>query len=659
MWQLFLALSVFPVGPFRIVFCDDPPAGSESRSVVLEHACAVSLEPIIHSGEFRYSLKTRSPVRTDASEIREYARKGFEGLLAGDPDPDTRKMIEGLLANNSTRDFQQEFNQNSNRLHSFYFALQDASIGGDRYVEFSRLDPETRAPLPGNEFDGMSSVLQRSYNALSSSTLAFNSKSRVAITGIQLYSGTQDPHRLGRMNGSLLWNISTMKDFLSGMKELLTTIEVSTVDGGTLQEVKCELKPPGAKVATRLRYHIDPDRGYLVPLIEESSEDGALRVSWHCSDYFVADDGLWFPGTCTYRQYGMLAAAVGGVPEVVREEIYEFTPAGVVLNKPVSLERFKVEIPAGTTVLDSKQKPFVAKESIALSLDDAANLSAIKGLVPPKLADKSVHVAVENPGINRTGLIVSGMIAGLFAVIVFWWRRRLFRGAGEVSALVAALLTGCGDVSTQSIAPPVQAMMVTPSPLALGELVAGRDAKLTFRIANPSASDFVVEIIPSCGCTTAETDHLLVAALSDVTNEITMATQGRDGQFDTRIVFIARDVESKTEISRSEVAVTAQFRSDWTASPRRLMLAGQEGIVSNVSVTGPSREWGEVEVLWPEQTIEHELTSSSIAGDFETRVFRVSVLGNDVPSGMLCFKRNGGKAPFFSVPVLVSASSPE
>jgi len=40
-------------------------------------------------------------------------------------------------------------------------------------------------------------------------------------------------------------------------------------------------------------------------------------------------------------------------------------------------------------------------------------------------------------------------------------------------------------------------------------------------------------------------------------------------------------------------------------------------------------------------------------------VFRVSVLGNDVPSGMLCFKRNGGKAPFFSVPVLVSASSPE
>ena len=226
----------------------------------------------------------------------------------------------------------------------YYFALGGPELGGDRYVEFSVLDPESRLPGPTVV------LLQRSLGAGKRVNLRCDERDRMAIVGNQSVScGSQEPQRLGRANGLLLQSAAAIEaSGDSARKQQLAEFDVETrkvddADAENLQELVCKFRSGGTLIC-----RVDPTRGFITPIVKELDAEGRVLRNWESEDYFQpADSDLWFPGTCKYQEYDY--SEEGLEP---RTEKYEFTKKSVFLNHEIPEDRFRVAVPVKIPLID-------------------------------------------------------------------------------------------------------------------------------------------------------------------------------------------------------------------------------------------------------------------------------------------------------------------
>jgi hypothetical protein len=134
-----------------------------------------------------------------------------------------------------------------------------------------------------------------------------------------------------------------------------------------------------------------------------------------------------------------------------------------------------------------------------------------------------------------------------------------------------------------------------------------------------------------------------------------MATSGRTGAFQSEVQFTAMNMPSDALVFEQTIPIEAEFRCDWSCSPRRLVLSGSSDYSTYLSVSGPSGEWPLIEILTRQQCVSYEAVStapSEVPGH-ETRVFEIRAIGSDSDE-FIDFRRRGSTTPFFSVPVFIS-----
>ncbi len=378
-------------------------------------------DKVIRTGEFRYTLAILAPVTEEAIEQRiEQTRTSMRDFLEStDLSEEMRATYEKAIET-LDQTVPDQVRANAGRRMQYCFALGGPELGGDRYVEFSVLDPETRLPGPNV------TLLQRSLGAGNQVNLRCDERDRMAIAeGKGVYCGSQEPQRLGRANGSLLQLAAAMEaSDKAALKEQLSGLEVETrpadsTDGSGLQELVCKFGGGGTLVC-----RVDPARGFITPLVKELDIEGRVLREWESENYFQpADSELWFPGTCKYREYDY--SAEGLEPRV---EEYEFTKDSVLLNNEIPDDRFRVAIPMKIPLIDARsdeQQRYAATEPISISLDELDNMAAIPGLVPD--TDDIVKQSPKVPltAKNRRLWRIAWSVLFLCVVVcVIFWRRR-------------------------------------------------------------------------------------------------------------------------------------------------------------------------------------------------------------------------------------------
>lgn len=382
----FLRGRVFGTALLCIVSLGHAPlakADDQGRDLVIQ-ALAHAGDVEIATGEFRYrlSITTTPPTKEQIARRVAEAQKAIRARseqLAGNEK--AQRIYQDSLKN-LEEEIARQMIANASHKADYYFLLGGAKFGGDRYVEFSRLDPNNKpAARP-------SVVLERSLDGARSLCLFLEGKVGDAVaTRRSMFPGTQEPQCLGRLSGYLIELFGPNRLAKArAFDEVVASIEGSPADpkaSDTVREVICSCR--GRTSTIKLR--IDPARGYITPLVQELDAVGNLLREWVSSDYFQDEaTQLWFPKVCSYRETAAMPS------QGPRMERYEFTPDGVKLNVDVPAERFALKLQGGGIVLDAtgergNQPSYVAERELPLSLDDLEQLSSLPGLKPVKVGD--------------------------------------------------------------------------------------------------------------------------------------------------------------------------------------------------------------------------------------------------------------------------------
>ena len=392
----------------------------ESAMKLLVQAVDHAGDKVIQTGEFRYTLAILAPVTEEAIEQRiEQIRTSMrEFLESTEVSEEVRSQYEKAIET-LDQTVPEQMKANAGKRMQYYFAMGGPELGGDRYVEFSALDPETRLPGPSV------ALLQRSLGAGNQVTLCCDERDLMAIADNKgVYCGSQEPQRLGRANGSLLQFATAidasdkddLKKRVAGLE--IETRPVDSTDGSGLRELVCKFGAGGTRVC-----RVDPARGFITPLVKELDDQDRVLREWESEDYFQpANSELWFPGTCKYREYDY--SAEGLEPRV---EKYEFTKDGVLLNNEIPEDRFRVAIPTKIPLIDArneKQQRYAATEPINLSLDDLDNIAAIPGIVPDtaNIVEQSPKVPLTAKNRRLSWVAWSGLLLCAVICVIFWRR---------------------------------------------------------------------------------------------------------------------------------------------------------------------------------------------------------------------------------------------
>ncbi len=616
---------------------------------MLSEAYRVVQEGVIRCGEFRYRLEIHSKTQTqeDEKRIRDEFHKRYESLLAGETNPGRRRMLEEAVINNTPEKLHSQLKANSKQVMSCYFALQDVRIGGDRYFEFTPVNNSGNTDRSEDSSDDLT-LLQRTYGDGAADAIAHQPMLGLATAGGHQFAGGKEPQTLGRLNGLLLSQFTTAEKDKKGIDSIVSNCKLSKLPGGELWEVQCTVLPLRASIPTQVRLHINPKKGYIVPYIEESIDPSRPRRIWKSDDY-VEVSGVWFPSRSSYTQYARNSPTVGTVPEIVRTEQFEFDTSTLRINNAIPPERFKASLPTGTMITDKKGARFSVQTAVEIGLDEIGDLSKKEGLATPQVTDPNKHLN-EQPYRERT-LTFLGFFVAVIITLIALWRRKKF----TMLVLLLTYQVGCG-LTDAPISRPIQvaALQITPNPLIIGDVVAGQDQSFEFQVQNNSPNDLRLLIQPSCGCTTGERERI-VPGNDTITVCLTMATSGRTGAFQSEVQFTAMNMPSDALVFEQTIPIEAEFRCDWSCSPRRLVLSGSSDYSTYLSVSGPSGEWPLIEILTRQQCVSYEAVSSapSEVPGHETRVFEIRAIGSDSDE-FIDFRRRGSTTPFFSVPVFIS-----
>ncbi len=385
MWH-FSRSSLVPVAAGVLALCSWvaaswPVYGEETGLELIVNAAKHAGDRQIRTGEFSYTRHAiTDPPTAEAIKRRvDESRATILKRLEETKNETLRKRLqEGLDELENSLSVQMKWN--ADKKYTYDYALRDAASGGDRYFQFTPIDPPPEA-------SGRTEVLlMRNLNARATTSLYQPGEGRLTIaeqTGV--YAGLE-PQRLGRLMGVLVERApADDTEFKRYFEETVTEAVSARLDDdrpSNTRKVTCWLERPGAP-RTQITLHVDPLRDYITPLVRESNADGKLLREWVSEDYFQPQGSdLWFPQTCTYRETAHKIPGNGN-----RTDRYDFAKEGVSLNGKISDDRFTVVLVRNSTLLDDRSGTNISyktKYEIKLSLDALDDLASVKGLEGPK-----------------------------------------------------------------------------------------------------------------------------------------------------------------------------------------------------------------------------------------------------------------------------------
>lgn len=469
-----------------VVFLRDAESPDDLLKKVIENRGDVT----IITGEFQYTITIRDPgLSEDAIKSRvasmqaayDSRRKDVEPKLK-DEDPELRNNIIRALTFNEAA-FRAGLEANKNRSLEVFVALGNSGIGGDRYVEFVRLDGQgVNADGSQKGTSPTETVLQRPMGAGSGVSLYSGVLGALVQSGIVAVG--KEPQGLGRVQGGLHILAEKADEHLESVNSGIMESDDPELNG--LARLECRLKKTLWGI-NRIVCAVDVSRGYITPLIEEYDEAGRVVRDWHSTGYFQPTGSeLWFPEVCTCRELTYSTDATS--EPKVKTEVYRFTPARITLNTPVPAERLKVQLAPGTSVLDTRTEPqtnLVTRQEVDLSVDALDDLHAVKGLVKNEPGDAST---VLNPSSRISGVMIV-LAMSVLAIAVITLRKRS-KTVQPPILLIGLLLNGAILGCAPTTTPPVEGdeparlsetVQVSPTSLQIGDIAAdGRDVDLSF-----------------------------------------------------------------------------------------------------------------------------------------------------------------------------------
>ncbi|MEM9643837.1 MAG: hypothetical protein AAF989_02490 [Planctomycetota bacterium] len=370
-----------------LIVCDSLQATEDSPARILEQAIQNRGDRVIRTGEFNYTLTMSEGTPTDDvvdQRVKQVRAALQEQLQKHKDNPDFVNSLQQAI-DSADEYVPEQVIANSQLQIRHFFVLGGQTLGGDRYIEASTFKRDKAAYGPARK------LLYRSLGSGRGASVDLDPLTQMTIVGTggkAVYQPSQEPHRLGRINGTIPMALEVLGT--DGFDQLLSK-SVSELglsrfvddSGTTITKLTCKSKVarpdnPLAPVEIAVTYHVIPERGFVTPLVRESTPDGLVLSEWVCKDYIhLADSDLWFPLSCEYR------ASLPGGRGNSRVERYAFEQDGVRVNQRVPKSRFAVAIAPNTPVVDStvaEQTNYVTTRAIDLSIDDTAHLSELDGL---------------------------------------------------------------------------------------------------------------------------------------------------------------------------------------------------------------------------------------------------------------------------------------
>ena len=639
----------------------------ESAIALLSAVAAASGDRTIHTATISYTVQATGPMPSEdfVQQVIKDGTETYTRAIAGAQDDDSRKRLQQHL-DEIEKNVRRQLVANSKAPLDVFYAMNGPALGGDRYFEITR-HPEGR---PAETLE----VVYRSLGVGGYISMRNERRrSTVLIENQPMYYGTEEPHRLGRLMGSLAEVLGGAFPSSTDLARIVSSITLH--DGGSFQghdSVSVQVVFRGAEESEKssgaTTFTTVPGMGHVVPLIRDLASDGTLLTEIDCSEYVslsqATGDALWFPLRVTVNQFDL-----EGTP--LRAAEYQFDANAISLNGPLSDERFKISLSPRLTVADTRVSPaesYSVGEETTLGLDDVEDLAAITALKPVVIQPR-VDSPATIQGSRWPGLLVINLVVVSALLAVLWWRRRR---ATTALILVAFVLPGCnrtvgfGDSGASAVRD--SGLTISPEIVDFGRVSSSSEVhQRAVQIRNQWAGPRHITIETSCGCLTASPLTFVLNKGESATVTVSLTPDGTPGIRRSQISVTSladRDVgfecPNEPKITNAIVA-QATITNEWHAMPRRMVITSAPSTgAQTVKVTAPQSDWGRTrigtighDVIW------HEMSrNASHEESGECRTFRVEIGSDERRDRGLCFTLAGHDSPILVVPIVAASEQP-
>ncbi len=395
---------------------------AETPADLMAKAARRSGEAVIRTAEvsFEATIAKAPPSKEKIAEAVERMRKvALEQIELNRDNPRMKKLLEDALPG-IEKDITKQAITNANVIVSGIYMIGGPRVGGDRFVEFR---VRHGYDDPKSQPQAMALLIRHLPNSRQTS-LVLDGQARTAVaSGNGAIVGIDDPHVLGRLQGSILHAFGG-DPRMSGaaakaIEKPTLTYSFNREDAARMPGLTCvdAFATRGTDRRLFAKIAVDEKRDLICPLIEEYDETGAVKARWASEDYFQDKQSLvWFPAKC--RQ----SWVANGEPTTID---YKINPEASTFNRAYPAKRFTCPIPVGTTLINDlvpKQESWIVKKALSLSIDDLDRIGARPELEKPVV----VRLPAEDfagTSSSRTILIAFNILALIFGVIIYFRRR--------------------------------------------------------------------------------------------------------------------------------------------------------------------------------------------------------------------------------------------
>jgi hypothetical protein len=166
--------------------------------------------------------------------------------------------------------------------------------------------------------------------------------------------------------------------------------------------VALQVHSPSLSAGGKLRVHVAPQLGFVLPLIEVQSAMGAKVASFRSSDFLMCPDGTYFPRK-TRREVRTPSGDA---------EYGEFTIVPELINQTIPASDFALTVPAGTRVRDERDAAQVRRFELTRDTT-SGELAGVED--QPQPSDATEPTAVSP--LKDLAIIIAVSIVCLFVAI--------------------------------------------------------------------------------------------------------------------------------------------------------------------------------------------------------------------------------------------------
>lgn len=174
------------------------------------------------------------------------------------------------------------------------------------------------------------------------------------------------------------------------------------------------------------RVKIDPNRGYICPLIEIYNQQGQVALKWESSGYFLDEEsGIWFP-----EKYSHVAFDETGTV-ARRSETYQIERGSVQANRQLRDDDFAVTLPPDCTVMDVRREPRtnyktkgVTRITLASLTDDLSSLGLIVDTTNVGLVQPVPFLPIRRTVVGWSLVAVNAFIIAAMLLLLRFRKRR-------------------------------------------------------------------------------------------------------------------------------------------------------------------------------------------------------------------------------------------